>query len=280
VKDLPVGGIPLTLRLQVRRFFCDNSECARKTFVEGVPELALPFARKTVRLTEQLRQLGFAMGAEQGARSATALEMACSADTFLRLLRKTALDSHATPTHLGVDDWAFRRNVSYGTMLVDLQDHQVVDLLPDRSATALENWLKAHPGVQLISRDRAGEYATGARKGAPEAVQVADRFHIQVRRIGACLDSFQRKEGLRAKTPKTVADLTGKPKQDRSMRQRQTCPKAFTARSACLARHGEATLPNLARPSAVRNARRCTERLLRRCRAYTAVQEGCEIHWG
>ena len=179
VKDLPVSGIPLTLRLRVRRFFCDNPACRRKTFAEAVPELALPFARKTVRLTEQLRQLGFAIGAEQAARSATALKMACSADTFLRLIRRTPLPPHATPTHLGVDDWAFRRNVSYGTILVDLQDHQVVDLLPDRSAGSLESWLKAHPGVQLISRDRSGEYALGARLGAPDALQVADRFHIQ-----------------------------------------------------------------------------------------------------
>lgn len=179
VKDLPVCGIPLTLRLQMRRFFCDNLDCGRKTFAEGAPELALPFARKTVRLTKQLRQLGFAVGAEPGACRAVALPMACSADTFLRLIRKTSLTPHATPTHLGVDDWAFRRNVSYGTILVDLQDHQVVDLLPDRAATTLETWLKAHPGVQFISRDRAGEYATGARKGAPKAVQVADRFHIQ-----------------------------------------------------------------------------------------------------
>lgn len=179
VKDLPVSGIPLTLRLHVRRFFCDNPGCGRKTFTEAVPDLALPFARKTVRLTGLLRQLGFASGAEEGARVATVLKMACSADTLLRLIRRTALAPHATPTHLGVDDWAFRRNVAYGTILVDLQDHQVVDLLPDRAATTLETWLKAHPGVRLISRDRAGEYATGARKGAPDAVQVADRFHIQ-----------------------------------------------------------------------------------------------------
>jgi hypothetical protein len=144
-----------------------------------VPELALPFARKTVRFTEHLRQLGFAMGAEQGARSSTALKMVCSADTMLRLIRRTTLSPHVTPTHLGVDDWAFRRNVSYGTMLVDLQDQQVVDLLPDRSASSLESWLKAHPGVQLITRDRSGDDALGARLGAPDAVQVADRFHIQ-----------------------------------------------------------------------------------------------------
>src|SRR5215831_79046 len=93
-----------------------------------VPEIAERSARKTLRLIATLRQLGFALGGEQGARIATVLQIACSADTFLRLIRRSTLTTHPTPTHLGVDDWAFRRNVSYGTILVDLQDHQVVDL--------------------------------------------------------------------------------------------------------------------------------------------------------
>src|SRR5581483_7790838 len=179
LKDLPASGLSVHLKLNVRRFFCDNPACSRKTFAEAVPEVAERSARKTLRLIETLRELGFALGGEQGAYIAAVLQMACSADTFLRLLRRSTLTAHPTPTHLGVDDWAFRRNVSYGTILVDLQDHQVVDLLPDRSATSLESWLKSHPGVQLISRDRSGDYATGASKGAPEAVQVADRFHVQ-----------------------------------------------------------------------------------------------------
>lgn len=179
LKDLPASGLAVQWKLNVRRFFCDNSSCSRKTFAETVPDVVPRSARKTVRLTELLRQLGFALGGEAGAQIAAVLKITCSADTFLRLVRRTPLASHPTPTHLGVDDWAFRRNVSYGTILVDLQDHQVVDLLPDRSAASLESWLKSHPGVQLISRDRSGDYATGASKGAPEAIQVADRFHGQ-----------------------------------------------------------------------------------------------------
>lgn len=179
LKDLPASGLQVHLSLHIRRFFCDNTTCSRKTFAELPSELAVPYARKTVRLTETLSHLGFALGGEQGARIASVLNMACSPDTFLRLIRKTILAPHPTPTHVVIDDWAFRRNVSYGTILVDLNDHQVVDLLPDRKASTVETWLLAHPGVQLISRDRAGEYATGAKKGAPDAVQVADRFHIQ-----------------------------------------------------------------------------------------------------
>ena len=178
VKDLPTSGLQVHLSLHIRRFFCDNVSCLRKTFAESPSELAVPYARKTVRLTETLSHLGFALGGEQGARIASVLNMTCSPDPFLRLIRQTTLDAHPTPTHLGRDDWAFRRNVSYGTILVDLQDHHVVDLLPDRQASTVEAWLLSHPGVQLISRDRAGEYATGARKGAPDAVQVADRFHV------------------------------------------------------------------------------------------------------
>ena len=179
LKDLPSSGLPVHLRLHVRRFFCDNPSCWRKTFAEAVPDVAARYARKTVRLTDLLKHLGFALGGEQGSRIADVLQVACSADTFLRLIRRTKLSTHATPTHLGVDDWAFCRNVSYGTILVDLQDHQVVDLLADRSASSLESWLKSHPGVELISRDRSGDYATGASRGAPQAVQVADRFHLQ-----------------------------------------------------------------------------------------------------
>jgi len=164
LQDLPSSGLPVQLKLQVRRFFCDNVSCSRKTFAETVPEVAAHYARKTVRLTDLLTQLGFALGGEQGTPITDVLKVTCSADTFLRLIRKTTLTPHPTPTHLGVDDWAFRRTVSYCTILVDLQDHHVIDLLPDRSATILESWLKAHPGVQLISRDQAGDYALGGSR--------------------------------------------------------------------------------------------------------------------
>src|SRR2546421_2913536 len=108
LKDLPSSGLSVHLRLHVRRFFCDTPSCSRKTFAEAVPDVATRYARKTVRLTDTLRQLGFALGGEAGARMATVLKLACSADTFLRLIRRTTLTTHPTPTHLGVDDWAFR----------------------------------------------------------------------------------------------------------------------------------------------------------------------------
>ncbi len=126
LKDLPASGLSVHLKVQVRRFFCDNPSCLRKTFAQAIPHVTVRYARKTLRLIETLRELGFTLGGEAGSHIATVLKMPCSADTFLRLIRKTTLTIHPTPTHLGVDDWAFRRNVSYGTILVDLQDHRVV----------------------------------------------------------------------------------------------------------------------------------------------------------
>ncbi|HLI07193.1 MAG TPA: hypothetical protein VKV40_11555 [Ktedonobacteraceae bacterium] len=143
VEGLPASGLAAQWKLNVRRFFCENPVCSHKTFAEAIPEVAARSARKTVRLTELLKQPGFALDGEAGAPIATVLNIACSADTFLRLMRKTLLASHPTPTHVGVDDWAFRRNVSYGTILVDLRDHQVVVcLLPDRSATSSSRQLR------------------------------------------------------------------------------------------------------------------------------------------
>ena len=256
--DVPCGGRRVTLALTVRKFVCCRPDCPRKIFTERLPSLVQSYARMTNRLLEALQALGFATCGEVGERLAPKLGMGVSGPTFLRRVRAVCVPPPKSVRILGIDDWSWKKGATYGTILVDLELRKPIEILPDRSTETAEAWLRVHPEVDIISRDRGGNYAAAAKKGAPQAQQIADRFHLLVRRIGACLDSFQRKEGLRAKTPKTVAYLAGKPKEDRSMRQRQTCPKAFTARSACLARQGEATLPNLARPSAVRNARRCT----------------------
>lgn len=192
--DLPCQGRRVRLQVQVRRFFCDAPECSRKTFAEQFPLLGPAYARRTSRQAKSLCALANALGGRAGARLGQTLAMPTSRFTLVRLIRQAPTAPVHTPRVLGTDDFAWKKGDRYGPILVDLEAHRVVDVLPDREAETFVAWLKAHPGVQIISRDRAGNYADGARRGAPEAIQVADRFHLLLNLRTALQKMFERNQ--------------------------------------------------------------------------------------
>lgn len=178
--DLPWSQLNVRVLVSARKFFCRNSHCERRIFTEPLPELAQRYARKTLRLADTLLHLTHLLGGEVAARIARLMGLLLSPAGLLKRLKKRSQPSApvVTPRVLGIDDFAKRKGYRYGTLLVDLEQGRPVDLLPDRDPATVETWLRAHPGIEIISRDRSMGYAAAIRQAAPQAKAVADRFHI------------------------------------------------------------------------------------------------------
>jgi transposase len=174
----PAFGHRVRLQMSVRRFLCPDSGCPRRIFVEPLGDLAARHARTTTRLAQAQLAIGLALGGEAGARLGEKTAMPTSADTLLRRVKQAGAPPSPTPRFVGIDDWAWCKGQSYGTIVVDLETSEVIDLLPDRDAATVKAWLAAHPGIELVSRDRSASYAQAATEAASKAQQVADRWHL------------------------------------------------------------------------------------------------------
>ncbi|HHE5284831.1 TPA: ISL3-like element ISEc38 family transposase [Escherichia coli] len=178
IQHLPCSGHTLWLVFSVRHWYCRNPACSRKIFAESLAPFAGSHQQSSQALQNLQRQLGLIAGGEAGKRAATAVGLRCSADTLLRRVINTPETKQSGSPHVGIDEWAWHRGHRYGTLIVNLDTHRPLVLLPGRDQRTLATWFRKYPEIQIVSRDRSGVYATAAREGAPQARQVADRWHL------------------------------------------------------------------------------------------------------
>ncbi len=192
--DLPISGHLSKIKLKARKYFCDNTECPRKVFTERFDYEIKPYYRRMIRSNDLLMRMALELGGNTGSAISRYVGIPLSPSTILRVIKRLDIQPKIlTSGVIGVDDWAFKKGKTYGTVIVDLEKRQVIDLLPDRESGTLAEWLKKHPEIKTVSRDRYGPYALGVKIGAPNASQVADRFHLLMNLGDATKRVFQSK---------------------------------------------------------------------------------------
>ncbi len=207
IVDLAFGGRNLTLTLLVRKWICPEALCSQHIFAERFPEVVQRYARMTDRLIKALQSPGVLTNGADAAQIASSFGMPTTAKTIIRRVLQLPLPSEGSVHKVGVDEWAWKKGHRYGTILVDLEKRRVVQLLADRSVETSKAWLRKHPEIDLVSRDRGQIFREAATEGAPQAKQVVDRFHLQ-KNFAEALEKFFRKQERVLK--KATGGSTGK----------------------------------------------------------------------
>jgi len=193
VADLPLAGRPVQFLIRARRFRCDAVRCRRQIFTERfAPDVIARHARRTARFEGIAHHLGLALGGRPATRLTRWLMLPVSKDTLLRLMRRHAHLPSEPLSVIGIDDWAWRRNHRYGTIVCDLERRRIASLLPDREQATAQAWLANHPEIAVVARDRGGGYGEAAAKALPDAVQVADRWHLMENASRAFLEAVRK----------------------------------------------------------------------------------------
>src|SRR5260370_13315973 len=209
-RDLPCVGRPIRLVFTVRKFFCRNPDCSRKVFAERLPDFIEASSRLTKRLRTAAQDIRFATCGKGGEQLSDKLGMGISDATLLWSLFLVPLPEVGQVRVVGVDDWSWRRGKRFGSILVNLETHKIVDLLADREAESVKRWLAAHPEVEIVSRDRGCVYIDGATLGAPQATQVADRWHL-LSNLGDAVEAFLIRAQIRLPHQATASRQSPKP---------------------------------------------------------------------
>ena len=192
LSDLPSDGRAVQIKIRVRRFRCSQADCPQRVFAERLePAVATVLSRRTERLEGIVHHLGLALGGRPGQSFARRLVIPVSKDTLLRVVRRRNAVPISSPKVVGIDDWAWKRGHRYGTIICDLEQRRIVDILPDREAVTVTKWLAEHPSITIIARDRGAGFVQAATQGRPEAVQVADRWHLMENASAAFLGAIK-----------------------------------------------------------------------------------------
>src|SRR6266700_4866725 len=238
VADLPCAGRTVLLLLTVRKFVCSTSSCQRNIFTERLPGLVCSYGRMTPRLIALVQSLGLVAGGQMGTRQADRTGIATTPSTLLHHLMQLPPPVARAVRVLGVDDWSWKKRHRYGTLLVDLERHKIVELLADRESATLERWLREHPEVKIVSRDRGKDYARAVTRAAPQALQVVDRFHL-VRNLAEVLQKLLahcraeiRQQDADQLLPEKRAEEPARPLPTRAAWQQRTPPHIEIAHQA------------------------------------------------